>query len=60
MFITQIEKDYEFTVCLIESVGFLVEETSEVYVLAGDLVDEDIRRTLVIPKENVVSIEYEH
>ena len=55
MYIEQCAKDSEFEVCEIRSVGYLIEETDEHYVLAGDLVDDEIRRVIVIPKENVLS-----
>jgi len=43
-----------WSVCVIESVGYLIEEDKEKIVLAGDLIDGEYRRVLVIPKENIV------
>ena len=54
MYITQCERECDFDVCVITSVGFVIEEDEEKIVLAGDLVDDDIRRVIVIPKENIV------
>jgi hypothetical protein len=54
MHITQEPKDADWTVCVIESVGFVIYEDDEKIVLAGDLVDDDVRRAIVIPKENIV------
>lgn len=55
MYLEQCPKESKFEVCEIESVGYLVEVTNDYYVLAADLVDDDIRRAIVIPKENVIS-----
>lgn len=54
MYITQTTKDENWSVCEIESVGFLIKETKDYIVLAGDILEEDIRRTIVIPKENII------
>jgi predicted membrane protein len=40
----------------IHSVGYIVSEDDEQIVLTGDLIDKDVRRTIVIPKENIISI----
>jgi hypothetical protein len=54
MFIHQESMDCEdFTVAIVESVGFVISENSEQIVLAGDIVDDDVRRVIVIPKENI-------
>ena len=44
----------EFSVCVIKSVGFVIKETKDIVVLAGDLVDDEFRRVIVIPKENII------
>ena len=54
MYITQCNVADEFEVCEITSVGFKVSEDKNQIVLAGDLVDGDIRRVIVIPKENII------
>lgn len=54
MYIHQEHKDEPWEVCVISSVGYVIEETKEHIVLAGDLLDEDVRRAIVIPKENIV------
>lgn len=53
MYITQ-EPMQDFSVCVIESVGFVIQEDKEKIVLAGDLVDDEFRRVIVIPKENII------
>jgi len=55
MFITQCDKDEEFEVAVISSVGFVIREDKTKIVLAGDLVDDEFRRVIVIPKENIIS-----
>lgn len=54
MHISQEYKDTDWGVCVISSVGYVIKETKDYIVLAGDLVDEDVRRAIVIPKENIV------
>lgn len=54
MYITQCGKDEEWGVEIMTSVGFVVEETKNHIVLAGDLVGEELRRVIVIPRENIV------
>lgn len=54
MYLAQEEIDSKWEVCVITSVGFVIEETKDHIVLAGDIVDEDVRRVIVIPKENIV------
>lgn len=44
----------EYTVAIIESVGFVIQEDKDKIVLAGDIVEEDARRVIVIPKENII------
>ena len=54
LYITQESVDSDWQPCIITSVGFVLEEDSDKIVLAGDLADDDVRRVLVIPKENIV------
>lgn len=56
MYLEQCPVDSEWEACVITSVGHLVEDTKERVVLAGDHLDEDVRRVIVIPRENVVSM----
>lgn len=45
----------DFTVSIMESVGFLVHEDSDRIALAGDFVDgSDVRQVTSIPQENVI------
>jgi len=54
MYIIQCAKDEDWEPCVITSVGFVIEDTKEHVVLAGDLLDDDLRRAIVIPKENII------
>lgn len=54
MYITQTDRDTDYQPCIIESIGYVVENTKDHITLAGDLVDDDYRRVLVIPKENIL------
>lgn len=55
MYMTQQHKDDKFDVSVICSVGYVVSEDKKQIVLAGDVLDGgDIRRVIVIPKENIV------
>lgn len=55
LYITQEAGDSEWEACTIISTGFVIEENESVLVLAGDLVDGgDVRRVIVIPKENII------
>ena len=54
MYINQCERDSEWEVCIITSVGYVIEDNKDFIVLAGDLVDDEVRRVIVIPKENIV------
>ena len=47
-------KDSVFEVAIIKSVGYLVQDNKKDLVISGDLIDGDIRRTIVIPKENII------
>jgi len=58
MYIFQCEIDDKFDYCIIKSIGYLISKDKEKYVIAGDIVDGDIRRVIVIPKENVIKIYY--
>ena len=44
----------DFSVCQIQTIGFFVEEDKEKIVLAQDLIDDEVRGVIVIPKENIV------
>jgi len=55
MYITQQSKDDLFEVATICSVGYVVQEDKTKIVLAGDVLDDgEIRRIIVIPKENII------
>ena len=48
--------DADFSVAIMESVGFVIQEDGEKIVLAGELCENGgyARRIIVIPKENIV------
>jgi hypothetical protein len=54
MYITQESRDADFDVTVIENIGFVLEESRDHIVLAGNLVDGDVRRVIVIPRENIL------
>lgn len=54
LYITQCARDDVYEVAVITSTGFLIEEDDEKVVLAGDLVGDELRRVIVIPKENII------
>lgn len=55
MYITQISREEDFKIAEICSVGYLVKETKDSIVLAGDVLDDgEIRRVIIIPKENII------
>jgi len=56
IYMTQCSLDEVFEVCVIESVGFLISKDKDKVCLAGDLLEEDGRRIMCIPTENIVSI----
>jgi hypothetical protein len=55
LMIHQEPPDADFSVCIIDSVGFVLHEDKDRIVLAGDLVEDDVRRVISIPRENVIS-----
>jgi hypothetical protein len=54
MYIEQQSQKDEFDVCIIQSVGYVIHEDKEKVVLAGDILETDARRVIVIPKENII------
>ena len=54
MYIYQEPTDTDWSVCEITSIGFVLEEDKEKIVLAGDIVGDEVRRVIVIPKENII------
>jgi len=54
MHITQEPQDTRWEVAIITSVGFVIADDAEKIVLAGDLLGDDARRVIVIPKENII------
>lgn len=50
----QMELDEEVTTTTIETVGWLVSEDEDQVVLAQDIIEDDIRGVIVIPKVCIV------
>ena len=56
MYITQEPKTRDWKYETISSVGYLLEENDKQIVIAGDSleIENEVRRVIVIPKENIV------
>lgn len=54
LYITQEPDPTLYDVCVVESIGYVVREDKSKIVLAGDIVDGEFRRVIVIPKENLI------
>lgn len=55
MYITQCNKNDKFEVAVIISSGYLIQEDKSKIVLAGDVMENgEVRRVIVIPKENII------
>ena len=54
MYLTQCERDDDFEIAYITSIGEVISEDEEKIVLAGDVLDDDVRRVIAIPRENIV------
>lgn len=50
----QMDREEPVEYAIIETVGWFVSEDKEQIVLAQDIIGEDIRGVIVIPKENIV------
>lgn len=56
MYLTQTPKDTKFEIGHFESIGFVLESDKDKIVLAGDLIDDECRRVIVIPRENIANL----
>mgnify|MGYP003642109109 FL=1 len=56
MYFEQVSTDSDFSVCEIESIGFLVSEGDDYVVLCRDAIEEECRGVVVIPRENIISM----
>lgn len=54
-YLYQMDSKESFSVCTVITVGHLIEEDKEQITLSQDLIDEEIRGVICIPKENIVS-----
>ena len=49
------DNNYPFEVSIFESVGFLLKENEDSIVIARDIIRDESRGVLIIPKENILS-----
>ena len=56
IYLTQCNIDDNFKYETISSLGYLIQEDDEQITIAGDILGEDARRIIVIPKENIISM----
>lgn len=56
IYITQCNREDDFKIEVINSFGKIIQENEEKIVLAGDLIGEEVRRVIVIPKENIIKV----
>jgi len=56
MYIEQCNKDDDFQILEITSIGRLIYTDSTKIVIAGDVIGDDVRRVIVIPKENIIGL----
>lgn len=54
MYIIEETRDSDFDIATITSVGVLIHEDKEKIILAGDVIDDDVRRVIAIPKVNIL------
>ena len=54
MYLTQCHRDDDFSVAEITSIGVVIQEDKEKIVLAGDVIGDEVRRVISIPKENII------
>lgn len=52
----QLEADHDFSIVMIETVGYLVEKNESKVVVAQDNVEGELRGVIVIPVENIIEI----
>lgn len=57
LYLTQCQKDDNFKVAEFCSAGYVIKEDKNSITLAGDILVDggDVRRVIVIPKENIIS-----
>ena len=52
---SQGDADYPYQVSVFESVGFLLKENKDSTVIARDMIRDESRGVLIIPKENILT-----
>lgn len=45
-----------YEVAIVKSIGFMIHKDKDKIALAGDVIDNDVRRIISIPYENIISI----
>lgn len=58
MYHVQGDSNYPFEVSVFESVGFLLKENKDSFVIARDIIGDESRSVIIIPKENIISKKY--
>lgn len=56
MFHEQLPTDTKWHCAIIETVGYLVQKTPDIIVVARDLINEEVRGTITIPMFSVTKI----
>ncbi|MCP4668239.1 MAG: hypothetical protein GY849_17980 [Deltaproteobacteria bacterium] len=56
IYIEQCHKTDVFSYETLITYGKLIQENKEQIVVAGDILGDEVRRVIVIPKENIISI----
>jgi hypothetical protein len=56
IYVSQVGISEIFEVCTLTSVGYLVSKNTKQVVLARDVVNDDVRGVLVIPRENITKL----
>ncbi len=56
MYNSQGDSDYPFEVSLFTSIGFILRENKDSIVIARDIIRDESRGVLIIPRENIVKV----
>jgi len=56
LYFTQESTEGKWEVSEVDSVGYIIAEDDDKIVLAGDVINGDVRRIIVIPRENVIKV----
>jgi hypothetical protein len=56
MYHTQGDNNYPFEVSIFTSIGFLLQDNKDNIVIARDIIRDESRSVIIIPKENILKI----